>query len=236
MGSIKLNHIILWLCKAPSISLSFILANVLPRRITYALTAVLNQLNSPKPGYHNLQLEITRVSNPFHSSSFRNSTSVLTQPNAFAIGVPSNIYTFHCYIRNSLSLFHTQVAQFSAQPQGWALRFHTKLVQPSTHALRPIISINARAPCITAAAGTELAGAYSLDTVMSSSLIKEVYEPKSFILHTVSLYQTFVHCRKFPTAAFRKSTNLVSISLWLVSLSRQLLIVALDRLLPLPTS
>ncbi|KAJ4731155.1 hypothetical protein LUZ62_012093, partial [Rhynchospora pubera] len=44
-------------------------------------------------------------------------------------------------------------------------------------ALRPIIPDNACILCITAAAGTELADAYSSDTVIASSPRKEVYDP-----------------------------------------------------------
>ena len=44
---------------------------------------------------------------------------------------------------------------------GWAQVFHTKLNNPPTRPLRPVIPNNARSPRITAAAGTELAGAYS---------------------------------------------------------------------------
>ncbi|GKC98653.1 hypothetical protein Tco_1168928, partial [Tanacetum coccineum] len=42
--------------------------------------------------------------------------------------------------------------------------------------LRPIIPDNACILCITAAAGTELADAYSPDTVIASSPGKEVYD------------------------------------------------------------
>ena len=43
--------------------------------------------------------------------------------------------------------------------------FHIRLNKPPTHALRPVNPINARTLCITAAAGTELAGAYSASNV-----------------------------------------------------------------------
>lgn len=44
---------------------------------------------------------------------------------------------------------------------GWAQGFHIWLNKPPTHALRPVIPINACTLRITAAAGTELAGASS---------------------------------------------------------------------------
>ena len=80
---------------------------------------------------------------------------------------------------------------------------------------------------ITAAAGTELAGAYSQDTFTNYSPVKGVYDPKAFILHAASLRQTFVHCAKFPTAASRRSSGRVSVPIWLVILSDQLPVVAL---------
>ena len=45
------------------------------------------------------------------------------------------------------------------------------LNEPPTLALRPVIPINARTLCITAAAGTELAGAYSASNVHLSQVL-----------------------------------------------------------------
>ncbi len=83
---------------------------------------------------------------------------------------------------------------------------------------------------ITAAAGTELADAYSSGTVRSSSPRKEVYNPKAFLPHAVLLRQAFAHCGKFPTAASRRSLGRVSVPVWLLILSDQLLIDALVSL------
>ncbi len=85
---------------------------------------------------------------------------------------------------------------------------------------------------ITAAAGTELADAYSSCTVRSSSLRKEVYNPKAFLPHAVLLRQAFAHCGKFPTAASRRSLGRVSVPVWLLILSDQLLIAALVGFYP----
>ena len=90
-----------------------------------------------------------------------------------------------------------------------------------------MIPDNACIPRITAAAGTELADAYSSSTVRTSFLKKEVYRPKSFILHAVLLRQAFAHCGRFLTAASRRSLGRVSVPVWLIVLSNQLLIVAL---------
>ncbi len=85
---------------------------------------------------------------------------------------------------------------------------------------------------ITAAAGTELADAYSSGTVRSSSLRNEVYNPKAFLPHAVLLRQAFAHCGKFPTAASRRSLGRVSVPVWLLILSDQLLIAALVGFYP----
>ena len=98
-----------------------------------------------------------------------------------------------------------------------------------------MIPINACALRITAAAGTELAGASSEGTVRPrgyltpgcSSLLTEVYDPKAFFPHTTSLRQGFPHCAIFPTAASRRSLDRVSVPVWLIILSDQLPIVAL---------
>ena len=90
-----------------------------------------------------------------------------------------------------------------------------------------MIPDNACIPRITAAAGTELADAYSLSTVIPSSSTKEVYNPWAVFLHAVLLRQAFAHCGKFLTAASRRSLGRVSVPVWLIVLSNQLLIVAL---------
>ena len=62
---------------------------------------------------------------------------------------------------------------------------------------------------------------------LRSSRSTGVYDPKAFILHAALLRQGFPHCEKFPTAASRRSPDRVSVPVWLIVLSNQLLIVAL---------
>ena len=98
-----------------------------------------------------------------------------------------------------------------------------------------MIPINARTLRITAAAGTELAGASFGGTVRyetcslpyGSSPLTEVYDPRTFIPHAASLRQTFVHCAIFPTAASRRSLGRVPVPVWPIILSDRLPIVAL---------
>jgi hypothetical protein len=62
---------------------------------------------------------------------------------------------------------------------------------------------------------------------LTSSLRKEVYNPKTFFPHAALLRQAFAHCGKFPTAASRRSLGRVSVPVWLLILSDQLPIIAL---------
>ena len=98
-----------------------------------------------------------------------------------------------------------------------------------------MIPDNARTLRITAAAGTELAGASFGGTVTLgrlfdaeySSLPTVVYNPKAVIPHAASLRQPCGHCARFPTAASRRSLGRVSVPMWLAILSDQLPVVAL---------
>ncbi|KAG5586439.1 hypothetical protein H5410_046873 [Solanum commersonii] len=74
------------------------------------------------------------------------------------------------------------------------------------------------------------------DTVIASSLGKEVHDPWAFYLYAALLRQAFAHCGKFPTAASRRSLGRVSVPVWLIILSDQLLIIALSfpTVVPLP--
>ena len=94
---------------------------------------------------------------------------------------------------------------------------------------------NACTPRITAAAGTELAGAsfggtvnaISCSLITVSSRLTELYDPKAFITHAALLRQGFPHCAKSLTAASRRSPDRVPVPVWLIILSDQLTIVAL---------
>ena len=98
-----------------------------------------------------------------------------------------------------------------------------------------MIPNNARALRLTAAAGTELAGASSGGTVNSpgyfpdegSSPLTVVYTPKGFLPHAASLGQPFGHCPIFPTAASRRSLGRVSVPMWRIILSDPLPVAAL---------
>ena len=60
-----------------------------------------------------------------------------------------------------------------------------------------------------------------------SSLVTELYNPKTVFVHAALLGQACAHCRKFPTAASRRSLGRVSVPMWPFTLSGRLCIIAL---------
>ncbi len=61
----------------------------------------------------------------------------------------------------------------------------------------------------------------------SSSIAKEVYNPKAVILHAALLRQAFAHCAISLTAASRRSLGRVSVPVWGTTLSGPLPVVGL---------
>ena len=87
---------------------------------------------------------------------------------------------------------------------------------------------------ITAAAGTELAEAFSgvaqlgwVLTTLACLTLKGVYIPREFVLHEASLRQAFAHCGIFVTAATRRCPDSVSVPMWPSNLSVRLPVAAL---------
>ena len=128
---------------------------------------------------------------------------------------------------------HTQGLQFQLQFYGWAANFHSWLKNPPTLPLNPINPDNARIFRITAAAGTELADAYSNGTYKTAHVLNFIPKQKKFttrravILHATWLVQALAHWPIFLTAASRRSLDRVSVPMWGTFLSEPLLIVAL---------
>src|SRR5690625_2838553 len=86
---------------------------------------------------------------------------------------------------------------------------------------------------ITAAAGTELAGAYSFGTVNAGRNPHLLPKSKPFTIHRTFfrhaawLRQGCPHCARFLTAASRRSLGRVSVPVWGIILSDPLAIIAL---------
>ncbi len=146
----------------------------------------------------------TRVSNPVCSPRFRASASILTQDAAFATGVPPDTYAFHRYTWNSTSLCQILATQYRMQFPGWARGFHIRLTLPPTLALRPVIPINACTLRITAAAGTELAGAYSSGTVNARGISSGFFFPDKSALQPAGL----LHTRGIAASGLRPLCNI----------------------------
>src|SRR4029079_5033314 len=124
------------------------------------LKALTAPLKSKLPnGWHpSFTAWTTRVSNPVCSPRFRVSASVTVQKAAFATGVPLDIYEFHLYTENSAFLSRTPARKFRMLSLVKAQGFHIRLSAQPPRALRPVIPNNVCTLCLTAAAGTELAG------------------------------------------------------------------------------
>ena len=101
--------------------------------------------------------------------------------------------------------------------------FSNRCAHPPTRALSPVIPNNVRTVRLTAAAGTNLARASSRDQSSPcgpSSPSTGVYNPKAFVLHAASLGQACAHCRRFSTAASRRSLGSVSVPVCRATLAR----------------
>ena len=128
---------------------------------------------------------------------------------------------------------HTQEFQYQWQFYSWAVGFHHWLKIPPADPLNPINPDNACTLRITAAAGTELAGAYSCNTVKPIHVLVFLLTEKQFttrravFLHAAWLRQSFLHCAIFLTAASRRSLVRVSVPVWGITLSGPLSIVVL---------
>ena len=113
------------------------------------------------------------------------------------------------------------------------MRFHHWLIGPPTDPLNPINPDNACTLRITAAAGTELAGAYSYSTFSYSHESRFIPIQKKFtthravVLHAGWLDQALTHCPIFLTAASRRSLVRVSVPVWGITLSGPLKIIDL---------
>ena len=161
------------LCGPPSIPLSFNLAIVLPRWILNAFAWTLTVYRQHRVS--SFTAWTTRVSNPVRSPRFRASASVWSSEAAFAIGVLYHIYAFHRYMIHSSHLNHNSRLTVSMAVLQLSCRLSPLTYNPPTHPLNPINPDNAWTLRITAAAGTELAGPYSI--VPSSSDTSECFFP-----------------------------------------------------------
>ena len=125
---------------------------------------------------HRLRRRTTRVSNPVCSPTLSR-LSVRNQPRkpSFTTGVLPHIYAFHRYTYGIpfSPNWSSRQDSFKCSSDSWAIGIShlTDLIQP-TRPLRPVIPINACTLRITAAAGTELAGASLQGTLKIRAIIR----------------------------------------------------------------
>lgn len=118
-------------------------------------------------------------------------------------------------------------------PFNYRIDFDNRPKKPPTDALRPIKLNNACIPCLTAAAGTELANAFLLLTVIASFSVSKVYKPNSCLPSYSITSSGFCPLWKIPHCCLLcKSLGLVSVPVWLFILSRSAIDHCLVGLLP----
>ena len=98
---------LLCLCGPPSISLSFSLAAVLPRRHTYRVSLGTEPVKWPHPECAPFKVGTTRVSNPLCSPDFHTLVTIQIQKSDFDSDVLQDINAFHRYTLYSDSLSRT---------------------------------------------------------------------------------------------------------------------------------
>ncbi len=147
------------LCGSPSIPLSFILANVLPRWNTYCVCDGTERQCLPTPSIHRLRRGLPGYLILFAPHAFepQRQLSSSKPPSPLVFLLISTHFTATLGI--PLTPSDTLVRQFPMQYRGWAPGFHIRLAAPPALPLHPVNPDNACTIRITAAAGTYLAGA-----------------------------------------------------------------------------
>ncbi len=134
---------------------------------------------------------------------------------------------------HSASLNLIQVQQYQSQLHGLSPAISRLTYRAAYAPFKPVIPDNACTLRITAAAGTELAGAYSDGTLKPRQVSvivpiqKKFTTLSAFVLHAAWLDQASAHCPIFLTAASRRSRVRVSVPVWGAMLSHPLSIGAL---------
>ncbi|KAL4553913.1 hypothetical protein LXL04_040018 [Taraxacum kok-saghyz] len=160
-----------------------------------------------------------------HPSVGRDPESCLRFWRSFVYLRISPLHTkFHSPLSHSSELVSRAFRHFLAT-------FTFNPIHPPTCPLRPVIPKNTCPPRLTAAAGTELAGASSSSLVMiAHSTERALQAALPFFTHAILLDRAFAHCPRFPTAAPRGSPGRVSVPVWLIIRKDQLSIIGLVSL------
>ena len=142
------------LCGSPSIPLSFILANVLPRWNTYCVSCGTDVQCTPTPSIHRLQRGLPGYLILFAPHAFvpQCQLQASKSPSPLVFLLISTHSTATLGIPLSSPVLKSNSFGCSTRVKPWVL--HIQLIKPPTHPLRPVIPDNARPLRITAAAGT----------------------------------------------------------------------------------
>lgn len=79
------------------------------------------------------------------------------------MGIPIHFGSFYRYLDYSLTLILTQRPEVPEGKPTWKWGMPTRLLDPPAHALNPVMTLNTGSSCLTAAAGTGLAGTKDLE-------------------------------------------------------------------------
>ena len=142
------------LCGSPSIPLSFILANVLPRWNTYCVSCGTEARCAPTPSIHRLRRGLPGYLILFAPHAFvpQRQLSSSKSPSPLMFLLISTHSTATLGIPLTSPTLKTRSFRCSTRVKLWVL--HIQLASPPTHPLRPVIPDNACPLRITAAAGT----------------------------------------------------------------------------------
>ena len=142
------------LCGSPSIPLSFILANVLPRWNTYCVSCGTDGLCPPTPSIHRLRRGLPGYLILFAPHAFvpQCQLQASKSPSPLVFLLISTHSTATLGIPLTSPTLKTRSFRCSTRVKLWVL--HIQLASPPTHPLRPVIPDNACPLRITAAAGT----------------------------------------------------------------------------------
>ena len=194
-----------------------------PGGVLIALTAARKGSIPPTPSTHRLRLGLPGYLIPFAPLAFasqrqqasRNSLS----PRAF---LPISTH-FTAPPEVPVPPTPLKTGRFGPRSPVEPGDFRHRRSNPPTRALSPVIPNNVRTVRLTAAAGTNLARASSRDRSSPCGPFSPstgVYNPKAFVLHAASLGQACAHCRRFSTAASRRSLGSVSVPVCRAALAR----------------
>ena len=215
------------MCGPPSIPLSFSLATVLPRWITYCVNSGTEGVSPPTPSNHRLQRGLPGYLILFAPHAFvpqrQLKPSRPPSPLVFlristhftaTLGIPlsSSALKRNSFQSNSYLESRTSTPDLSNRLRAlYAQSFRTTL---APYVLPRLLA-------------RSLPGLIHSVPSFFSSRIKELYNPKTFFIHAALLDQSCLHCPIFPTAASRRSRARISVPLWPVALSGRLSVVAL---------